>query len=88
MAGIACDYGVRKRVVHILSGSVLLVWADVEQILDRSAFNKEVKMQVIRVRGSNLKVIGLLIPNNCVEEVQEVLLKPVEMDGEKMDTVE
>jgi len=60
-------------VVHILSGSVLLVWSQVEQILVESSNSAEVKMQVIRVRGADFRIIGLLIPNSCIHKLKNVL---------------
>lgn len=49
--------GLRLRTYHVLSGSVLAVWARVEAVLaQRSQLNK---MQVVRIKtDEGLKIVG------------------------------
>ncbi|KAL0818579.1 hypothetical protein ABMA28_009017 [Loxostege sticticalis] len=67
-----CEVGLRQRTYHVLAGSVLAVWARVEGVLAaRSALNK---MQVVRIKtDQGLKIVGTLIPKNCVEPLKEAL---------------
>lgn len=64
--------GLRRRTYHVLAGSVLAVWARVEGVLAaRSQLNK---MQVVRIKTDDgLKIVGTLIPKNCVEPLKEAL---------------
>ena len=67
LVGLACEVGTRKRTCHLLCGSVLSVWSKVENVLACQP-GANSKMQIIRVRlDSGLKLVGTLIPNNCVE---------------------
>ncbi|XP_026313578.1 protein strawberry notch [Hyposmocoma kahamanoa] len=67
-----CEVGLRRRTYHVLAGSVLAVWARVEAVLAaRSQLNK---MQVVRIKTDDgLKIVGTLIPKNCVEPLKEAL---------------
>ncbi|RVE49107.1 hypothetical protein evm_006228 [Chilo suppressalis] len=67
-----CEVGLRRRTYHVLAGSVLAVWARVEAVLAaRSQLNK---MQVVRVKAlDGLKIVGTLIPKNCVEPLRDAL---------------
>lgn len=67
-----CEVGLRVRTHHVLAGSVLAVWARVEQVLQaRTQLNK---MQVVRIKPDDgLKIVGTLIPKNCVEPLKEAL---------------
>ncbi|KAJ2940231.1 hypothetical protein O0L34_g11799 [Tuta absoluta] len=69
---IDCEVGLRRRTWHVLSGSVLAVWARVEGVLAaRSQLNK---MQVVRLKtDQGLKIVGTVIPKNCVEPLKEAL---------------
>ncbi|XP_065173122.1 protein strawberry notch isoform X2 [Atheta coriaria] len=77
-----CEVGLRRRTYHVVSGSVLSVWSRVEGVLaTRSAVNNN-KMQVIRLRTDDgLKIVGTLIPKNCVDALTEAL----SMDAEKVE---
>ncbi|XP_035448097.1 protein strawberry notch isoform X1 [Spodoptera frugiperda] len=70
--GADCEVGLRVRTHHVLSGSVLAVWARVEGVLAaRAAGNK---MQVVRLKASDgLKLVGTLIPKNCVDPLKDAL---------------
>nr|XP_049699235.1 protein strawberry notch isoform X1 [Helicoverpa armigera] len=67
-----CEVGLRVRTHHVLAGSVLAVWARVEAVLaQRTMLNK---MQVVRIKTDDgLKIVGTLIPKNCVEPLKEAL---------------
>jgi len=55
----------------VLSGSVLLCWDEVEDILSRRNSHK---IQIVRVvTGDGHKFVGLLIPTSSVRELTEVL---------------
>lgn len=73
--------GLRQRTYTVLSGSVLAVWSRVESVLSmRGGANN--KMQVIRLKTTEgFKIVGTLIPKNCVE----VLVKDLESDAEKVE---
>ncbi|CAL4135387.1 unnamed protein product, partial [Meganyctiphanes norvegica] len=71
--GVECDIGTRRRTYHILCGLVLNVWAQVENVLAGSG-GRNNKMQVIRVKTTDGdKLVGTLIPNNCVKIMAQVL---------------
>ncbi|KAH9640372.1 hypothetical protein HF086_003058 [Spodoptera exigua] len=70
--GADCEVGLRVRTHHVLSGSVLAVWARVEAVLAARA--QAHKMQVVRLKAADgLKLVGTLIPKNCVEPLKEAL---------------
>ncbi|KAJ8712674.1 hypothetical protein PYW08_007978 [Mythimna loreyi] len=67
-----CEVGLRVRTHHVLAGSVLAVWARVEHVLAARAHLN--KMQVVRIKTDDgLKIVGTLIPKNCVEPLKEAL---------------
>jgi len=73
VAGLPCEVGTRKRTCHILSGSVLSVWSKVESILSLQP-SAAARMQIIRTKLDNgHKVVGLLIPSNCVDALIRIL---------------
>ncbi|KAI9590456.1 hypothetical protein GQX74_008623 [Glossina fuscipes] len=74
--------GLRQRLYYVLAGSVLSVWARVEQILAmRNANNK---MQVIRMKTTEgEKIVGTLIPKSC----HELLLQDLKSDAEKVEEI-
>lgn len=56
--GQDCEVGLRRRSYNVLAGSVLSVWARVENVLaSKSAHNN--KMQVIRLKTTEgVKIVG------------------------------
>ncbi|CAG9558910.1 unnamed protein product [Danaus chrysippus] len=67
-----CEVGLRVRTHHVLAGSLLAVWARVEAALAARAATS--KMQVVRLKTDDgLKIVGTLIPKNCVEILKETL---------------
>lgn len=67
----------------MLSGSVLAVWARVENSLAARIGNQS-RLQVIRLKTKEgVKIVGTLIPKNCVEQ----LVKDLASDSEKVDEV-
>lgn len=80
--GLDCEIGLKRRTYFILSGSVLSVWARVENIL---ATTNSSKMQVIRLRTtSNKKIVGILIPKSCVIPLHQSLSRDAEKVDEKV----
>lgn len=66
-----------------MAGSVLSVWARVEQVFLNRAFNQS-KMQVIRLKTKEgKKIVGTLIPKSCVSE----LVKDLSSDAEKIEDI-
>ncbi|CAL8089156.1 unnamed protein product [Calicophoron daubneyi] len=71
-----CEVGVRVRTYYVLSGSVLNVWAQIEPLL-QSRSNANRCMQVVRLKSKDGKrIIGSLIPAECVEDVLQRLSSP------------
>lgn len=67
----------------MLAGSVLSVWTRVESILTSKSQNNN-KMQVVRLRTEDgIKIVGTLIPKNCVEELIEALSHDAENTKEQ-----
>nr|XP_022905904.1 protein strawberry notch isoform X2 [Onthophagus taurus] len=80
--GHDCEVGLRRRTYHVVSGSVLSVWSRVEGVLATRNGSHNNKMQVIRLRTDDgLKIVGTLIPKNCLESLVEVLSS----DAEKVE---
>lgn len=74
--------GLRRRTYSILSGSVLSVWGRVENILSRYGGSGHNKMQVIRLKTQEgKKLVGTVIPKNCVELIR----KDLSSDAEKVE---
>ncbi|XP_065196850.1 protein strawberry notch homolog 1-like isoform X2 [Sycon ciliatum] len=80
IVGEDCEVGRRKRTYHILSGSVLSVWNEMEKVLQRHAPTSQQKTQIMRVKtGCGRVIIGSYIPNPCVSHLQTVLRKISEL---------
>ncbi|KAI8502854.1 Protein strawberry notch 2 [Branchiostoma belcheri] len=70
---LSCEIGLRRRTYHVLSGSVLQVWSKVESVLV-SMPGSQSKMQVVRIKTQQgKKVVGTLIPSNCIPALVNVL---------------
>ncbi|XP_050080016.1 protein strawberry notch isoform X1 [Anopheles maculipalpis] len=81
--GQECEVGLRRRTYSVLSGSVLAVWARVENSL-AARIGAQSRLQVIRLKTKEgVKIVGTLIPKNCVEQ----LVKDLASDSEKVDEV-
>lgn len=82
--GLACEVGLRRRTYHVLSGSVLAVWAKVESVLSSvHGHHNSSKLQVVRLKTEdNLRIVGTIIPSNCVAPLVNVLSQ----DAEKTNT--
>ncbi|XP_017785168.1 PREDICTED: protein strawberry notch isoform X2 [Nicrophorus vespilloides] len=80
--GHDCEVGLRRRTYHVVSGSVLSVWSRVEGVLAAKNGSHNNKMQVIRLRTDDgLKIVGTLIPKNCVDS----LIKALSSDAENVE---
>ncbi|XP_049546223.1 protein strawberry notch [Anopheles darlingi] len=81
--GQECEIGLRRRTYSVLSGSVLAVWARVENSL-AARIGSQSRMQVIRLKTKEgVKIVGTLIPKNCVDQ----LVKDLSSDAEKVEEV-
>ncbi|XP_012940832.1 protein strawberry notch homolog 1 [Aplysia californica] len=70
--GQQCEFGLRTRFYHVLSGSVLSVWSKVESVL--VGLNAASRMQIIRLRTEeNQRIVGSLIPPAGVYPLERVL---------------
>lgn len=84
--GGECEVGLRRRSYNILAGSVLSVWTRVEGILGNRSHHgaTSAKMQVVRLKTDDeVKIVGTLIPKNCVEELIQALSTDAERVEEK-----
>ncbi|RZC32135.1 protein strawberry notch [Asbolus verrucosus] len=82
--GHDCEVGLRRRTYNVVSGSVLSVWSRVEGVLASKNGTHNNKMQVIRLRTKDdVKVVGTLIPKNCVD----ALIEALSSDAEKTEEV-
>lgn len=80
--GMDCEIGLRRRTYTVLSGSVLSVWARVENILASRNSGNNSKMQVIRLKTTEgPKIVGTLIPKNCVD----ILMQDLRQDCERIE---
>ncbi|KAI1293580.1 Protein strawberry notch -like protein 1 [Halotydeus destructor] len=63
-ANLLCDIGLRKRLYHILSGSVLSLWENFEKTLPS---HMQSKLQIVRLKTKDgLRVIGTLVPEKAL----------------------
>ncbi|XP_071789882.1 protein strawberry notch homolog 1-like [Asterias amurensis] len=75
LAGLPCEIGLRRRTHYVLSGSVLSVWDKIEKILALQP-GPASKMQIFRLRTDDgSKIVGILIPSNCITAVRKSLLE-------------
>lgn len=74
IAGYSCYYGLRNQAHVVLTGSVLAVWTTVEGVFERNQDLGKKAMRVYRVKISDdLKIIGLGIPERCVDDMEDRL---------------
>lgn len=79
---INLQVGLRRRTYTVLAGSVLSVWSRVENILAMKCSASNNKMQVIRLKTTEgIKIVGTLIPKNCVD----ALVEDLKSDAEKVE---
>merc|ERR1712223_698847 len=74
--GNKCETGLRQKTYNVLTGSVLLVWTQVEDVLTREGNTKgtSTRMQVVRLKLDNDKrIVGTLIPSSCLTHMLKVL---------------
>ncbi|CAN7986972.1 unnamed protein product [Ixodes hexagonus] len=78
--GMTCEVGLRRRTYHVLSGSVLAVWAKVESVLSSvHGSHNSSKLQVVRLKTEDsLRIVGTIIPSNCVAPLINVLSQDAE----------
>ncbi|XP_065831305.1 protein strawberry notch homolog 1-like isoform X2 [Oscarella lobularis] len=65
--GLKCEFGMRRRSYHVLSGSVLSVWTEIESVFASvSQGRRQSKIQVVRLKTTDgSKIVGVLIPEPC-----------------------
>ena len=64
-SGLVCDVGLRKRVYHILSGSILSLWEMIEKTLPAQVASSKLLMARIKTQDGQ-RVIGTsLSPFDC-----------------------
>lgn len=80
--GLGCEVGLRQRTFHILSGSVLSVWSKLETMLAGQP-GANSKIQIVRCRKSDgSRIVGCLIPSNCVPALARALSPDAAADQE------
>jgi hypothetical protein len=74
LVGNICEVGLRRRTYFVLSGTILVVWQKVESVLAACSHGNTIaKMQVVRVRSGDLRIVGMLVPNHCVRHLVSAL---------------
>lgn len=68
-----CEIGLRTRKFYILAGSVLTVWTKVENVLCHLTGSSQFRLQIIRVKTSDNKIVGCVIPTMCLKQVDALL---------------
>ncbi len=69
-----CEIGLRNRKYHILAGSVLTVWAKIENILCSLLGSQQCRLQIIRIKTtSDQKIVGCVIPTTCLKQCENLL---------------
>ena len=69
-----CEIGLRNRKYHVLAGSVLIVWAKIENILCSLLGSQQCRLQIIRIKTtSDQKIVGCVIPTACLKQVENLL---------------
>lgn len=71
--GVLCEVGLRQRQYFVLSGSVLSVWTKIESILSAHHGTHNAKLQVIRLKVEDARIVGCIIPGNVVDVLKKVL---------------
>lgn len=71
--GVLCEVGLRQRQYYVLSGSVLSVWTKIESILSAHHGSHNAKLQVVRLKIEDARVVGCIIPGNVVDVLKKVL---------------
>ena len=69
-----CEIGLRNRKYHILAGSVLIVWARIENILCSLLGSQQCRLQIIRIKTtSDQKIVGCVLPTTCLKQVENLI---------------
>ena len=60
--GLKCEFGMRRRSYHVLSGSVLSVWTEIESVFASvSQGRRQSKIQVVRLKTTDgSKIVGMI----------------------------
>ena len=71
--GVLCEVGLRQRQYYVLSGSVLSVWTKIETILSQFHTTNNAKLQVVRLKVEDSRIVGCIIPGNVVDALKSML---------------
>ena len=61
--GGECEEGRRRRNYHVVSLSLLSVWPQIEQALSSCSVKRNRKIQMIRIKNDQGRIIGIKMPN-------------------------
>ena len=69
-----CEIGLRNRKYHILAGSVLIVWAKIENILFSLLGSQQCRLQIIRIKTtSDQKIVGCVLPTIGLKQIESLI---------------
>ncbi|XP_055306092.1 protein strawberry notch-like [Sitodiplosis mosellana] len=71
-AGFDCDEGMRRRKYTVLSGSIFAFWNHIEHQLRRREFPESPRIVRLKTTDGS-KIVGVLLPNECVSDIIEIL---------------
>lgn len=71
--GGECEEGRRKRNYHVISGSLLSVWPQIEEALGSCTVRKERKIKMVRINNEEERIIGINIPNEVAGKLIDSL---------------
>jgi len=61
--GGECEEGRRRKNCHVISGSLLAVWPQIEEALGSCTVRKDRKIQMVRINNEEERIIGINVPN-------------------------
>jgi len=73
--GGECEEGRRRRNYHVVSGSLLSVWPQIEEALGSCLVKSARKIQMIRIHNDEERIIGINIPNQVAGQMIDCLQK-------------
>jgi len=73
--GGECEEGMRRRNYHVISGSLLSVWPEIEKALGSCLVKSARKIQMVRINNEAERIIGINIPNQVAGQLIDSLQK-------------
>lgn len=66
---------IRSREVHILGGSVLLIWGATSQAMQQLSESKQRQMRIVRLQTTDehQQVVGILVPEDAIGLIKNAL---------------